>query len=91
MMKYSGASCHLHCADCFCLNEVQLAPECNVYCMDDTALQLFIRQKIDAQEASDVFFTWQDSESIPDGLHFFKRVIRLQQQFAQSKILSIHF
>lgn len=85
MMKYSGALCHLHCTDCFCINEVQLAPECNVYCMDDTALKLFIRQKIDAQEASDVFFTWQDSESISDGLHFFKRVIRLQQQFAQSK------
>jgi hypothetical protein len=44
--------------------------------MDDMALQLFIRHKIDAQKASDVIFTWQDSKSIPGGLHFFKRVIK---------------
>lgn len=85
MMKNSSPLCHLHCKSCFCINNTEHSPECNTYCMDGTTLQLFIRRKIDTEEASDVVFTWQDGESMPGGLHFFERVIELQQQYAQSK------
>lgn len=85
MAKISTSSCNVHGTDCFYLNKEQFLPECKAYCMDDTMLQLFIRQKIEAQESHDVIFTWQGVELTPDRLNFFKRVIALQQQFAQGK------
>lgn len=73
----SGASCNVHSKDYPYPNKT--------YCMDDTELQLFIRQEIDAQETHDVFFSWPDCELTPERLVFFRRVIELQKRFAQDK------
>lgn len=76
---------HSHCTDCFHLHVTRLSPECQTENMDDTTLKQYIRHKIGACETHDVHFSWQDGE-LPSGrLHFFKRVIELQQQFAQDK------
>ncbi|HGY3715115.1 TPA: SPASM domain-containing protein [Citrobacter gillenii] len=83
--KHSTELCNLHCTCCLSLNKTQLYPECQTYCTDDTTLQLFIRQEIDARETKDILFSWKDDELTSDRLNFFKRVIELQQQFAQGK------
>ncbi|WP_395304138.1 radical SAM protein [Enterobacter sp. ECC-019] len=53
--------------------------------MDDTMLKQYIRQKIDTWETDDVQFSWQDGDFTSDRLVFLKRVIALQQRFAQGK------
>lgn len=85
IVKHSNAFCNSHCTYCFYLNKTQLYPECQVHYMDDITLELFIRQKINAQETSDVIFFWQGGELTPDRFNFFKRTVELQQQFAQGK------
>lgn len=55
--KHSTELCNLHCTCCLSLNKTQLYPECQTYCTDDTTLQLFIRQKIDARETKDISFS----------------------------------
>lgn len=76
---------HSHCIDCFHLHITRLSPECQTDNIDDTTLKQYIRHKIDACENNDVHFSWQDGELSSGRLHFFIRVIELQQQFAQGK------
>ncbi|MBS3049055.1 SPASM domain-containing protein [Enterobacter mori] len=85
MEKHFAAFCNLHCTDCFHLHKSRLYPEYQPDCMDDTTLKQYILQKIDAWETSDVHFYWRDGELSSDGLIFLKRVIALQQRFAQGK------
>lgn len=86
--KHLTAFCDLHCTDCLHLHISRLSPEYKMDSMDDETLRQYIRQKIDTCENNDVHFSWQDGE-LPSGrLHFFKRVIELQQQFAQGKNIS---
>ncbi|WP_353655442.1 radical SAM protein [Citrobacter sp. Cy230] len=80
MTPPTSASCNSRCTYCF---KAQPCP--NGMDIDDVTLQLFIRQQIDTQETGDVIFTWQGNEPTLDRFNFFKRVIELQQQFAQGK------
>lgn len=84
MIPPTSAFCNLQCMYCF---KALPCPECKTSSMDidDATLQLFIRQKIDSQEADDVIFTWQGNEPTLDGFSFFNRVIELQQQFSHGK------
>lgn len=84
MFPPTSAFCNLHCTYCF---KAPPCPECKTSSMDidDAILQLFIRQKIDSQEADDVIFTWQGNKPTLDGFSFFKRVIELQRQFSHGK------
>lgn len=75
--KLPGASCYVHSKDC--------SYPSKTYCMDDTELQLFIRQEIDTRGTHDVIFSWQDCELTPERLIFFKSVIELQKKFSQDK------
>lgn len=83
--KHLTALCNLHCAHCSHLHKTRLPPEYQTCSMDETTLKQYIRQKIDAWKTDDVHFSWQDSTSPSYSLRFFKRIINLQQRFAQGK------
>lgn len=85
LTKSTCVSCNLSCSHCMYLNKAQTYSEYTTCDMDDTALLLFIHQKIEAQKTNDVIFSWQSDELTSDRFHFFKRVIELQQQCAQGK------
>ncbi len=83
--KHLTALCNLHCTNCIHFHKTRLYPEWQTGCTDDTTLKQYIRQKIDTWETDDVQFSWQDGDFTSDRLVFLKRVIELQQRFAQGK------
>lgn len=76
---------NLHCTHCSHLHKTLLPPECKTCSMDETTLEQYIRHEIDTMETDVVHFSWQDGELTSDRLVFLKRVIDLQQRFAQGK------
>lgn len=79
MAKPASSRCNLNCRYCFYLEK----PQQNV--MDDTTLEAFIRQQIDAQPGESVPFAWQGGEPTLCGLEFFQRVAALQKKHANGK------
>lgn len=79
MAKPASSRCNLNCRYCFYLEK----PQQNV--MDDTTLEAFIRQQIDAQPGESVPFAWQGGEPTLCGLEFFQRVAALQKKYANGK------
>lgn len=83
MIKPSGAQCNLDCRYCFYLHKEQLLGQPKRPRMDDEVLEQHIRQYIQAQTGDQVVFSWQGGEPTLMGLHFFRRVVALQQKYAR--------
>lgn len=83
--KHLTALCNLHCAHCSHLHKTRFPPEYQPCSMNETTLKQYILQKIDTWKTDDVHFFWQDGKSTSYSLHFLKRIINLQQRFAQGK------
>lgn len=89
MTKPIGPICNLDCKYCFYLEKEELYPRERrpgpSWQMPDEVLESYIRQYIGAQEAPDISFAWQGGEPTLLGVRFFRKVVALQQQYANGK------
>ncbi len=85
MTKPIGPICNLDCTYCFYLEKEKLFPSNESFRMNDTVLEAYIRQYIDGQNTPEVGFAWQGGEPTLMGVEFFRKVVALQQKFANGK------
>ena len=55
--------------------------------MDDNLLELFVKQYIDANDVSEITFNWHGGEPLLAGLDFYRKAIKLQQKYANGKLI----
>jgi len=80
MAKPTGAKCNLDCSYCFYLTKEALYPDSDFRMREDVQRQ-YIRQYIQAQHIPEVHITWQGGEPTLMGLDFFRRSVKLAQQY----------
>jgi uncharacterized protein len=98
MTKPIGPICNLDCKYCFYLEKEKLyggaasAPATHAghsglagWAMPDNVLESYIRQYIESQSLETIDFAWQGGEPTLLGVDFFRRVVALQQQYANGK------
>jgi uncharacterized protein len=85
MTKPVGPICNLDCKYCFYLEKEKLYPGKSNWRMPDDVLERYVRQYIDGQDVPEVTFAWQGGEPTLMGLDFFRRVVELQQRYANGK------
>ncbi|MDR3456661.1 MAG: anaerobic sulfatase-maturation protein [Verrucomicrobiae bacterium] len=88
LTKPVGPICNLDCKYCFYLEKEKLYPGESQWRMSDAVLAEYIRQYIHSQPVAEINFAWQGGEPTLLGVDFFRKVITLQQQFANGKIIS---
>jgi len=92
MAKPHGAICNLDCTYCYYLEKENLYPGSGrEFRMADDVLASYIRQYIQSQPAQHVSFAWQGGEPTLLGIPFFERVVELQKQYANGKIIDNAF
>ena len=85
MAKPVGPICNLNCRYCFYLEKENLYPATSSWAMPDDVLGSYIRQYIEAQEAPTISFAWQGGEPTLLGVGYFRRVVELEQRYANGK------
>ncbi|HSU68103.1 MAG TPA: anaerobic sulfatase maturase [Tepidisphaeraceae bacterium] len=88
MTKPVGPICNLDCKYCFYLEKEKLYPGKSNWRMPDDVLERYVRDYIAAQEVPQVSFAWQGGEPTLMGVDFFRRVVELQQRYANGKSVS---
>jgi len=88
LTKPVGPICNLDCKYCFYLEKEKLYPGESQWRMSDAVLSEYIRQYIHSQPVAEINFAWQGGEPTLLGVDFFRKVIALQQQFADGKVIS---
>ncbi len=91
MTKPIGPICNLDCSYCFYLEKEKLFPSNENFKMRDEVLETYIRDYIEAQNVPEVSFAWQGGEPTLLGVEYFRKVVRLQQQYANGKTISNAF
>ena len=92
MAKPHGAICNLNCTYCYYLEKENLyAGSGRDFRMADNVLEAYVRQYIQSQPAQHVSFAWQGGEPTLLGIPFFERVVELQKQYANGKIIDNAF
>jgi len=85
MAKPIGPICNLDCKYCFYLEKETLYPGTQSWKMSDEILESYIRQYIAAQPLDTVAFAWQGGEPTLLGLDYFKKIVAIEQRYAQGK------
>lgn len=80
LVKPTGAMCNLDCKYCFFLSKQSLYPDSD-FRMADDLLEEYIRQLLEAQQATSVTIAWQGGEPTLMGLDFFRRTIELVAKY----------
>ncbi len=93
MTKPIGPICNLDCRYCFYLEKEDLyhqekRKERPSWQMPDEVLESYIRQYIEAQDVPDISFAWQGGEPTLLGVRFFRRVVELQEKYANGKTIT---
>jgi uncharacterized protein len=91
MTKPVGPICNLDCKYCFYLEKEKLFPATENFRMRDDVLESYVRQYIAAQAVPEVSFAWQGGEPTLLGVKFFRRVVELQQKYANGKRITNAF
>lgn len=92
MAKPSGSVCNIDCEYCFYLEKDKLYPDRNTdWRMDDSTLEIYIKQYIEAQLGDDVNFAWQGGEPTLLGIDFYKKVVSLCERYKGNKRISHAF
>lgn len=87
MAKPVSYQCNIACDYCFYLEKEQgtLKPRKAARHMDDTTLEAYVRQYIEANPGPEIEFTWQGGEPTLAGIAFYERALLLQRKYAGSK------
>lgn len=81
MVKPIGAICNIDCTYCYYLHKQELLGSNSKFQISDEILETHIRQYIEGQDADQVVFSWQGGEPTLRGLHFFEKVVELEQKY----------
>ena len=84
MAKPVGAACNLRCSYCYYLEKDRLYKGA-AQVMSDETLELYIKQYIEAQTTPEVLFIWHGGEPLLRPIAFYKRVVALQQRYAEGR------
>ncbi len=87
LAKPVGSLCNLACTYCYYTEKANLYQESHNHIMNDVLLELFIKQYIESQANDHVMFTWHGGETLMRPLEFYKKVMRLQQQYARGRVI----
>lgn len=82
MAKPAGSLCNLRCKYCYYLEKSKLYDHNEKHIMSDQLLEKFIKEYIEAQTMPEVMFTWHGGETLMRPISFYKKALRLQQQYA---------
>ena len=82
MTMPTGPACNLECEYCYYLEKSELYPERGDFRMSEDTLEEFVKQYIEAQPGSQVTFAWQGGEPTLRGIDFYRKAVRLQQEYA---------
>ncbi len=85
IVKPIGPVCNMDCKYCFYTEKHALFPKDHDYRISDQVLEAFIQKYIESQPLSPVPFIWQGGEPTLLGADFFRKVVRLQNKYAQGK------
>ena len=88
MTKPIGPICNLDCKYCFYLEKENLYAGNHQWQMSDEVLEEYVRQYIEAQDVPEFNFAWQGGEPTLLGVRFFRKVVELQQRYANGKHIS---
>ena len=81
MVKPVGSACNLNCQYCYYLHKADLLHQPRLPRMSDETLEEHIRQYIEAQNGTEVIFSWQGGEPTLLGLDFFRKIVDLQDRY----------
>jgi len=91
LAKPIGPICNLDCKYCFYLEKEALYPQVEKWPMRDDVLETFIRQYIEAHDTPQINFAWQGGEPTLLGVEFFRRVVDLENKYANGKRMANAF
>lgn len=96
MAKPIGPICNIDCKYCFYLEKENLYPEKtsrnkNNWSMPGDVLESFIKQKIESNELDQEEFAWQGGEPTLLGVDYFRKVVSLQEKYANGKKITNAF
>lgn len=87
MLKPVGSLCNLKCEYCYYLDKAGIyggrEPR-----MDETMLEHFIRQYIQANDVREVTFNWHGGEPLLMGMDFYKKALEYERKYADGKMIS---
>ena len=89
LAKPSGSACNLDCAYCFFLDKEVLYPG-SKFRMNDSLLEQYIRQTIEAHQEQVVNIAWQGGEPTLMGLDFFRRALALAEKYRRPGMSFLH-
>lgn len=87
MAKPSGARCNLACEYCYYLEKSKIYKDEPRQIMNDTLLEKFINEYINAQTMPQILFTWHGGEPLMRPLSFYKRIVELQKKYARGRTI----
>lgn len=85
MAKPVGPICNLDCRYCFYLEKENLYGQKRDWAMPDDVLESYIRQYIDAHDSPELSFAWQGGEPTLLGVEYFRKIVSIQNKFANGK------
>ena len=88
MTKPIGPICNLDCKYCFYLEKEKMYAGERKWAMADDVLESYIKQYIQSQNSPEISFAWQGGEPTLLGVDYFRKVIDLQQKYADGKKIS---
>ncbi len=91
LAKPIGPICNLDCKYCFYLEKESLYPQVEKWAMQPEVLESYIRQYIEAHDTPVVNFAWQGGEPTLLGVDYFRRVVELEQRYANGKQIANAF
>jgi uncharacterized protein len=91
LAKPTGPLCNLDCKYCFYTEKEALFPKNTTFQMTDIVLETYIKKYIASQKAPEIMFAWQGGEPTLMGLDFFKKVVSLQDKYANGKKIANTF
>ncbi|HTY83225.1 MAG TPA: anaerobic sulfatase-maturation protein [Silvibacterium sp.] len=95
MAKPIGPICNLDCKYCFYLEKEslypQVGPQVEKWAMSDGVLESYVRQFIESHDAPVVNFAWQGGEPTLLGVAYFRRVVEMEEKYANGKRIANAF
>lgn len=87
MTKPAGARCNLACSYCYYTEKAKLYQDDPRHIMSDELLERFTKEYIECQTSPNVLFTWHGGETLMRPLDFYKKALRLQQQYGRGRTI----
>ncbi len=88
LAKPAGPICDLNCSYCYYLEKEKLYPgklQLRDWRMPEDVLESYIRQYIESQPGTTISFAWQGGEPTLLGVDYFRRIVALQQKYANGR------